>query len=354
MQPNETVTKVGRNVRLSPDAMKVLDTLSSETGVDDNSLILQAIIEYGKNRGIIPGVARFDTAEGPIPIGSKYDKLIDFLSKGNGKNEKLTLKELVDTLMAKKVINGLSNDEGGSGMNLKEMAENIMYMKMIRDMTKEDDDGKGNAQIDALKRSIEEINKRFELEQERRKYDELRQSIMQLMASKKGENDTIKFEELFKILAEKDKDIKEMEMRLQEEKERNLREMMEKQLADIQERIQQQTAQKSTNEQIAELSQAIKSIKEVASEFSAVGKPDKTKGELAKELIEGTIEKIKEPLLKPMGQAIASQIANQNQPREVIVQPTKEVVLTPQPSPETIEAPPIKKAVDKIEVVGPK
>ena len=61
-------------------------------------------------------------------------------------------------------------------------------------------------------------------------------------------------------------------------------------------------------------------------------KGEKNSAEVAKDLINGVVERIKEPLLKPLGQGLAARLANvQSQPVEVQPQPVQYVEGNPAP-----------------------
>lgn len=123
---------------------------------------------------------------------------------------------------------------------------------------------------------------------------------------------------LEKIRAESEKKQKEIEKELFKEKERRLEERQKKFEKEVMEQIQSKLNSSGLDKELTEkIKRQILENLDLGKIFSG-SKGEKSSAEVAKDLINGVVERIKEPLLKPLGQGLAARLAGVNNPQPAV------------------------------------
>jgi hypothetical protein len=123
---------------------------------------------------------------------------------------------------------------------------------------------------------------------------------------------------LEQIRSERDKALKEKDNEIQKIRDQVLLKELDELRRKIDSSLQSEGISQKMREKIDQL--ILKNFEEAATNIEKKG--EKSTGDIAKELIEGTIERIKQPILEPLGQALATRIASQQQsvPQEYYIQ----------------------------------
>jgi hypothetical protein len=189
-----------------------------------------------------------------------------------------------------------------------------------------------NPEIEMLRQQIAQLqtDKRYDellraIDRQQQETAELKRLFLEREAQKAGTTQTDLITQMTKIFADRDKDLQA----LRAEVEKARQEALQTQVSSKLEKLEERLLQLGNRSSVSGLAEDIKAVKEIAKEFS--GKSEKTGGELAKDLIESTIEKIKEPILAPIGQALAEKARQPFQPVQQIPleQNPENVVITP-------------------------
>jgi len=335
----KTPVATGEEIKVSsvkvPPELYALYKYFKEKGYKGD--ISQFLVDYAKwgvenKEGVMYGIIKKEGDTMPIP---------EFKLKSEEKEEKKSSKDVFDDLMelVKKqmsieltmsMIDKLSKSKKGNDIDINELLK-MMLMKEFVSGKKESMDIANAILLTMLKekRSGIDTNTLMVLDKLTNKQS-LDPTILMLLASKsKGSNmeETLKW--LEKLEAMRAKIEEEREKRRLEELKRledNFRHQFEK----IAEQV---AAGRITPKDAAkEILEYIKVGKELAGEIKTA---ESGKSNLAADLIKSTIEAIKEPVLKPMGQALATKMTN---PQPKVIAVPKEA-LEKMKKPET---PPVK------------
>jgi len=312
-----TLTR-GFTTSLSPEAQAVINRL----GGDPNSLINDAILKYGRQKGIVPSVIITPDGVGNIEIpDGRSDDMNNRDGKNNGSVDSMDeiekiMARMLRMKMMKQMIDEMkpSKGEENDGFpNINKMLQLNLAKAMIKEMygSKEDKsqlDKEINRQIEAIKKEINDA-KRWE----------------ELVNSLKGDRDKFGYEELIKIYAQRDKEIEKARQEAEAARQQALMVELNNKISRLEDMV---ASRPRTKEQMNDLVEQIRAIKEISSEIK--GEKTKSKGEAAKELIEAV-----SPVIKPLAEAASQRLSNP--PSQVDYHPVPDRVPDePTPSPEDV------------------
>ena len=266
---------------------------------------------------------------------------------GNMSNPKEALTEIQTAEMIDAYINKLRKDKDVSDDELekleKQMARQLRLKQLERLIKGGDFDFKDFFILQMLQQNFKGSDSSLKAEIESLK-QQLQQQVMinnliqqfekRIEDMKKNNGSDIQqfLLALEKIRAESEKKQKEIEKELFKEKERRLEERQKKFEKEVMEQVQSQLNSSGLDKELSErIKKQILDNLDLGKIFSG-NKGEKNSAEVAKDLINGVVERIKEPLLKPLGQGLAARLANvQSQPVEVQPQPVQYVEGNPAP-----------------------
>lgn len=214
--------------------------------------------------------------------------------------------------MAKDLANAFTGEDGDSRKQDPEMAAMKQELAAL----------KAKEQFDPILRSIDDLRKKQEdnIGQLNRRQEELGKLILEAQSKKAGETNEGTIERMAKIFADRDKEMATLRSAseqnlatLRAEVERAKNESMQQHLTSKIERLEEKMSgggRQGLTAEIATIKEGIGALKDVAKEF-APAKAEKSGMEMAQELIGSTIDKIQEPVLMPLGQALADKVRGQ-------------------------------------------
>jgi len=167
----------------------------------------------------------------------------------------------------------------------------------------------GNPEIEELKRKLETLEQERRFDDIRKSNEELKSMVMDVLKSKTGETQEGLITKMTQIFADRDKDMARLQQEIQSAKDETRQAQLDAKLDRIQDRFQQLQGGKS---ELAQFKETFGTVKELAQEFGGK-KEEKSGAQIAQELITSTIDKISEPVLKPIGMALADKARGQPQ-----------------------------------------
>jgi hypothetical protein len=157
---------------------------------------------------------------------------------------------------------------------------------------------------------LKELEKKIEEMKEDRRTQELK---LILEAQKKSIDDPF-----LKMYMERDSKIDEIRRHLDETKTQLLATQMQSALEKLEDRINQLGGGPKIASQLAEIKETVSAIKELGKELS--GTKEKSGAEMVKDIIGDVTDKIKEPVLRPLGEAISEKIKQaREQPQQIFI-----------------------------------
>lgn len=190
--------------------------------------------------------------------------------------------------------------EAGSQTPLEQMMM-MEYFKSSRGAKE------GNPEVEELKRKLEVMEQERRFEDIRKSNDELKSMILDVVKSKTGDTQEGLITKMTQIFADRDKDMARLQQEIQSAKEETRQAQLDAKLDRIQDRFQQLQGGKS---ELAQFKDTFTTVKELAQEFGGK-KEEKTGAQIAQELITSTIDKIQQPILAPLGEALADKARGQ-------------------------------------------
>lgn len=247
------------------------DNMANPMGMNPNSVLGQlkdaettkAILEAWRDKGHVPG--------------DELDKMLEFSQKQ----------------YRIKMMNNLMKGGDDSGMSI----EKIMMLKMLQE-----DKGGSSPQIEMLKQQNMMLAKQLE----DNKFNALQQQIAELKNGSGANNPFEALAMMERIRGDRDRELKEMEMKFNEERLRNSDakfDMLKNEFGRQLENISTKNDFSSTfRNKIEEM--ALKKL-----DFNKLmAEPEETTASKIKDFIHTTIEQIREPILTPLGQAMAQKM----------------------------------------------
>lgn len=251
--------------------------------------------------------------------------------KSEGKSDDGIVKDLENQVR----IRNYQKILGGEG-DLKELMKDMMVMQMMQNMMSGQkgapNDG-GDKRFEMMQKEIEKIEKLFERTLEDRKHDELKEQLKELK-----EQQVQPVDSLLKLQTT----MSEREIKHREDMSTKERELLSATLSAKMDRLQDQlaSAQSGKRMDIKEVSDTVTAIKDLSEKLGMDKRGEKSGAEIATDLISGVVDKIREPILQPLGSAMADKI-RQERLNEQAAQ-----VATPQlpPTPKKAAAPPTEES----------
>lgn len=171
---------------------------------------------------------------------------------------------------------------------------------------------------DGIKQELAELKRKMETQDLINQF----QRRLEGIESKKDDGNSFKdfVIALEKMRGESDKKVKEFEMKLQEERSIQLKDNMDRFEREVKEQLNNKLRSSGFDDQLqSKIKEQLLGNLDFKKLFSD-GK-EKTSSQAAQELISGVIDKVKEPLLAPMGQALAARIAQSGRREEPVYYP---------------------------------
>ncbi len=204
-------------------------------------------------------------------------------------------------LMMMKEMYGESK-KGGSDMS------QLMMMQMMQN--KGNNGSQSNPQIEQMQQQMVKL-------QEDKRYDDLKNMIL-MSQNQNKESPTDMMMKIEQLRGKRESDIEKLRMELETQK----NQMFMRELSDIRNQMNQgmedQGFSKTMRDKVDNM--MLKNM-----EFALNGGKEKSKGEMAADIISNTIEKIREPILAPIGQAMADKMVNQSEPPNQPQQPSQPI-----------------------------
>ena len=176
--------------------------------------------------------------------------------------------------------------------------EQMMMMEYFKSMKGEG----GNPAVEELKKKLEVMEQERRFDDIKRSNDELKSMVLDVMKSKTGDTQEGLITKMTQIFANRDTDMAKLQQEIQAAKDETRQVQLDAKLSRIEDKFQQLQGGKS---ELTQFSETFDTVKKLAQDFSGAKKPEKSGAELAQELISSTLDKIKEPILAPIGQALA-------------------------------------------------
>jgi len=358
------------SIQLSPEAQQVFNEIMKSEGIKDRSLAMDKIVmDYGEKVKKIKPALLIKTKEGISELETRDEPLIE-------ESPRKSIRELIGTISDQMQLRTLAKTLNEMEKEGKVDLDKLIYLTIVDRMVNRTDSEKGGysdlmplflfkmlpnnsdqqqqlviqtlkEEIKELKQAlktknespeIKELAKAIETLKEDKKWSEIKDLIKTALEKKEGPSDVVKIiTELEKIRQQGQKDVEAARAELAKFKDKLLME----ELKEIRKKIaSDESLSKKMREKIDEVL-----VKNFEKAMKQVG-GEKSGAELAKDLIESTVEKIKEPVLAPLGKSLAEKIRiERQQPIFIPVEQTEKAVEQPasQPAPTPVLENPKKK-----------
>lgn len=175
--------------------------------------------------------------------------------------------------------------------------EQMMMMEYFKSMK-----GEGNnPAVEELKKKLEVMEQERRFDDIKRSNDELKSMVLDVMKSKTGDTQESLITKMTQIFANRDTDMAKLQQEIQAAKDETRQVQLDAKLSRIEDKFQQLQGGKS---ELTQFSETFDTVKKIAQGLGDK-RPEKSGAELAQELISSTLDKIKEPILAPIGAALA-------------------------------------------------
>jgi len=200
------------------------------------------------------------------------------------------IKDMTKQLRWKQTQKMMSGDD----FSMKDM----MQMEMLQSMMRRNR-GSDSQNLSVLQQQINSLQQQMQ-QRELQHRQELEMQNLRNSISKIGEKKGMNAEDIMKIWADRDSAVKTKDIELQKERDKGLRTMLDSKLREL----ERATPSGGDTESIKKIAEAIKALREVNKELGS-GREEGERGKIAQEFIKSTIDQLKDPLIRPIGESIA-------------------------------------------------
>lgn len=220
--------------------------------------------------------------------------------------------------------------------DMERLIGKMMKMDMISayiDKIKGNQPGKPTQEVESLKQNLQQLQDQLledkrtaeikgAIEAQRRDNEELRKIFMENIKAKAGDTQGDLITKMGLIFNQRDSDLEKLRLEMG----RLDRDSRDKLLDEKLFRIEEKVAHAGSGKDLASIVQDLKTAKEISKEFGGAG-TERGKGEMAMDLISSTIDKIKEPILAPVGQAMADTIRSQKAAQQQVIEQQPQFIM---------------------------
>lgn len=340
------------SVNLSPENQQVVNEIMKSDNITDRNQVMDKIVkEYGKKiRGLEPGLI-IKTGDGYRTVASGEEGATPPAAQTPGSLQDLTA-SMAEQIKFKQMQKSLASMEGeGSsaqspfakimndiapifGMKImqeqlggnKENGSALSYeLQRLRDEIRELKSGYGRPEDSR----VQEMQRKMEKMENDRRYEDLLRTMAQSQAGKENNGNLLS---QLKVIQDIKGDTEAKLDRARDEYQKTLGEIRDRQIEELRRQMEQAKTAASTVSPLT--AQIEKSAQELLMDTVGKGfkaaKGERSTGDMAVDMINGVIERIKEPILDPIGQAMALKMAG----------PGAQFVATPTGAPQGPQAAP--------------
>ena len=362
------------SVQVSPESQQIFNEIMKEKDIKDRSRAMDEIIkEYGlKVKGMKPAMIRhgkiIQTSDEDIPIENfrnegessdssiesvkdllnikiqeaKHKQLLHTLSSMDGGGGNMgEIDQYINSIMKMKMMEKITEENQYQGNPTQEMMNQIMplYMLKMLDkqagggdnqlilmMQKELSDLKGSLKNNGSSDYAKQLERKLEKMEDQHKYQELIKMVTEQGGGQRSALDMIRMieETKSKNSAELERARLDYQRKIDEINGQNLRRL----------EIELDRVKNDANTGIGSYvrQEAEKTMLENIKRGFNAAKEEKSSGEIAQELISSTIEAIRDPILAPIGNAVAHKMATEQgyvQQSHVMQQPNQNMQIDP-------------------------
>lgn len=215
--------------------------------------------------------------------------------------------------------------------DMEQLISRMMKMDMISayiDKIKGVNASKAGGEVDVLKQQLQQLQQqlvddkrtaeiRTAIERQQRDNEQLRQLMLESVKSKAGDTQGDVITKMGQIFTQRDSELEKLRLAMANLDRESRDKILDVKLGRLEEKITQ-SGPRNPADQIREVSEVVSAAKAITKEFGVT--TEKSKSEMAMDLVTSTIDKIKEPILGPVGQAMAENIRTQRYQQRPVVE----------------------------------